>query len=131
MSQQIVQTGRDDPAMDDESLDPVWVKIDKWLTANHQSWAWLGQQIGGLSPGRMGNWRRRGVPASQYSAVAAALDESTDWLLGLAEPKGVDPYRLSPMALRLAQEFDGIRDERQQLDAFAQIIALIARMRGI
>lgn len=114
----------------DTPKDHVWLRVDAWLKTNRKTWAWLGEQLGGLSTGRMGNWGRRGIPPSLHQPIATALDESVDWLLGLAPERGADPYTLSPMALRIGMEFDSIKDDRKQLDLFATIIGLIGRAHG-
>lgn len=113
----------------DTPKDQIWQRVDARLQQRRKSWAWLGEQLG-LTSGRMGNWNRRGIPASLHVQIAAALDESVDWLLGLAPPRGADPYALSPMALRIAMDFDSIKDDRKQLDLFATIISLIGRAHG-
>ena len=60
-----------------------WDRIDQELDRKGKSWKWLGEKID-FKPARMGNWRERGVPAAQYVAIADALEQSVDWLLGRA-----------------------------------------------
>jgi len=63
-----------------QPMDP-WTRIEAELKRRNKDWKWLGAEIG-FKPARMGNWRERGIPASAYVAIADALDQSVDWMLG-------------------------------------------------
>lgn len=105
-----------------------WERIDGWLKKYRHPWTWLGEQIG-YTDQQMGNWKTRGVPAKEYEQIAVVLHESMDWIVGRAPPRGEDPGSLTPMAIKLAQEFDTIPDMKRQLDAFAQILTIIVKHR--
>lgn len=101
-------------------------RIDKWLRSRGKTWQWLGAQCEWES-GQMSNWGTRGVPPRHYPAIADVLGESTDWIFGRAESRSTENDHLSPMARKLAAEFDKIASPTRQLDAFAEIIAVITR----
>ena len=112
--------------------DEVWHRIDAALKRRRKNWTWLGQQLGHSSRAVCGNWKRRGVPTSEHEPIAAALGQSIDWLVGISDDDGKpEPVQLSAMALRIAQEFDALDDDAQQLDAYTQIIGVIVRARGV
>lgn len=110
-------------------MDPIWQRIDSELRARGKGWPWLTRELG-YSVGRVGNWKSRGIPAAEHAAIAAALGESTDWLLGLAPSNRKAPEQLSPAALKVAELFDQLRDPSIQLDVFAQIVGVIERAKG-
>ena len=107
-----------------------WERIDGWLTRKRHSWSWLGKQLG-YTDQQISNWKSRGVPPKEYESIAVALHESMDWIVGRAPPRGEDPGTLTAMAVKIAQEFDTIQDPKAQLDAFAKIITVIAKARGL
>ena len=114
------------------TLAPVtddYIRIDKWLEAKGKNWAWLGAQCGWKS-GQMSNWSVRGVPAKWYPTIADVIGESTDWIFGRADPRSHANDHLSPMAIKLAAEFDRITNPASQIDAFAEIIAVSTRANG-
>lgn len=107
----------------------VWTRIDAELKRRKKSWPWLSERMGHAGRARAGNWKSRGVPAQEFPAIAAALGTSIDWVAG-TDP-GADPgANLSPMAMKIAREFDRITDDAEQLAAFAHIIGVIARAAG-
>jgi hypothetical protein len=105
-------------------IDTVWARIEAELKARRRSKASLAEQLGETAQA-VGNWKRRGVPRGQYPAIAAALGKSIDWVAG-NEADIESPIGLSQMALRLAHEFDKIKNDKAQLGAFAQIIGIVA-----
>lgn len=78
----------------------------------------------------MGKWKSEGVPKGRYDEIAVALRQTYDWIAGRAEARAVKVEDLSPMAIRLAQEFDRIKDDRAQLEAFATCLQAITRAAG-
>lgn len=100
-------------------------RVASWLAEHGKTWKWLGAQCD-LKQTQMSNWASRGIPASHYKAIAAAMGQSVDWLCGRTDAKAQDTANLSPMALKIAAEFDKIADPGRQLEAFAQIITIIA-----
>lgn len=107
----------------------IYERITLELKRRNKDWAWLADQIE-VSRSAAGNWKSRGVPATHHAAIAVTLGESVDWVTGIAPPRRQDPEKLSPMALKLAREFDEIQGQAAQLDAFAKIITIIAKARG-
>ena len=118
------------PEAEEWPMDQVWDRLDAELKRRKKNWSWLSTRLG-YSRARCANWKVRGVPLAEYPALAVAFGESADWVAGVAEPRGSDGAEPSPMAARLAQEFDAIGDSAAQLDAFAKAIAIITRARGI
>lgn len=114
---------------DHASMDPVWERITAELDRRGRSWAWLSEELG-YPTGQTGNWKSRRVPPKDYAAIAEILGESVDWVAGMAAPRASGDAPLSPMAARLAREFDQVRDPAAQLDAFAKCIGIIAKARG-
>ena len=110
-------------------MDPVWERITAELERRGRSWTWLSDKLG-YPTGQTGNWKSRRVPPKEYGAIAAIFGESVDWVVGTAGPRASGDAPLSPMAARLAREFDQIRDSAAQLDAFAKCISVIAKARG-
>jgi len=108
-------------------MDDVFARIDAELARKGQTDAWLARQLG-IERAAIANWRRRGVvPKGRYDDIAVALGQSADWLAGRAPVRETDSAALSPMALRIAQEFDRITDPQKQLQAFATCIQTITR----
>lgn len=108
-------------------MQDVFSRIDGELARIGQTDAWLARQLG-IERAAIANWRRRGVvPKGRYDDIAVALGQSADWLSGRAPSRESDPLALSPMALRIAQEFDRITDPQKQLQAFATCIQTITR----
>ena len=108
-------------------MPEVFRRIDAELTRQGQTDAWLARQLG-IERAAIANWRRRGVvPKGRYDEIAVALGQSADWLAGRAPARETDLAALSPMALRIAQEFDRIADPEKQLQAFATCIQTITR----
>lgn len=108
-------------------MTDVFGRIDGELDRLGQTDAWLARQLG-IERAAIANWRRRGlVPKGRYDEIALALGQSADWLAGRAPARGTDSATLSPMALRLAQEFDRITDAQKQLQAFATCLQTITR----
>lgn len=108
-------------------MNDVFARIDAELTRKGQTDSWLARQLG-IERAAIANWRRRGiVPKGRYDEIAVALGQSADWLAGRAPARESEPPALSPMALRLAQEFDRITDPQKQLQAFATCIQTITR----
>lgn len=110
-------------------MDPVWTRIEAEVVRRGRTMTWLAGQLG-YDTGRVFNWQKRRVPPAEYGAIAAVLGESVDWVTGAAAPRARGGAPLSPMAARLAQEFDGIADQAAQLDAFTKCLAIINRARG-
>lgn len=108
-------------------MDAVWERIDAELRKRRKTWPWLAKQLGHENRTRIYNWKTRGVPAAEYAGIAVALGESVDWVAGMAPARAASGADPSPMATRIALEFDQIKDAGAQLDAFARIIAVIAR----
>lgn len=123
MSQQDVPMGGEDPAM-----EKAWDRVERWLSKRNRNAQWLADRLN-YSKQRVSNWKKRDIPKSEFPAIAAELGETTDWLAGLAPAKSLDSDRLSPMARKLAQEFDTISDPEKTLEAFARILSVIDRMR--
>ena len=108
-------------------MQDVFSRIDAELARIGQTDAWLARQLG-IERAAIANWRRRGiVPKGRYDDIAVVLGQSADWLAGRAPSRESDPQALSPMALRIAQEFDRITDPQKQLQAFATCIQTITR----
>lgn len=116
------------PTVEDWPMDPVWDRLDAELKRRKRNWSWLATRLG-YSRARCANWKARGIPLAEYPALAVAFGESADWVAGVAEARGTGGAEPSPMAARLAQEFDQIGDSSAQLDAFAKAIAIITRAR--
>lgn len=114
---------------DTAAMDGVWQRLDAELKRRGKSWAWLAGRLG-YSRARCANWKVRGVPMAEFPALAVAFGESADWVAGAAPPRSSALAEPSPMAARIAQEFDSIPDAGAQLDAFAKIVAIITRARG-
>lgn len=110
-------------------MDAVWQRLESELKRRKKSWAWLAGQLG-YSRARCANWKVRGVPVGEFPALAVALGESVDWVAGMAPARTTAGAEPSPMAARLAAEFDQITDPAAQLDAFAKAVAIITRARG-
>ena len=105
----------------------VWDRIAAELVARGKTQDWLADQLG-IKPGAVANWKaRRVVPPGQYAALAVLFGESIDWVAGTSDQRRPAPAALSPMALRLAQEFDRITDPDKQLDAFARCLSAVTR----
>ena len=74
-------------------MDAVYRLIDTELKLRHPlggGWAWLARslQLGERGDQIVNNWKRRGVPAARYAAIADALGWSADVLtLKLPPPK--------------------------------------------
>jgi hypothetical protein len=113
----------------DSPMHPSWKRIDAELTARGRSITWLAQRMES-SVQRVYNWQSRGIPASAYPELAEALGKSIDWVAGKDEDEPSGASGLSPMAMKLAVEFDRIKDDAAQLAAFAHIIGVIARASG-
>ncbi len=109
-------------------MDAAWERINAELDRRGRSWAWLSEQLG-YPTGQTGNWKSRRVPPKDYATIAAILGESVDWVAGVAAPRASGDAPQSPMAARLAREFDQVRDPTAQLDAFAKCIGIIAKAR--
>ena len=107
-------------------MTPAYDRIEKWLKAHGKDWRWLGAQCN-LKRTQMSNWQARGIPAMRYAAIADAIGQSVDWIAGRTDTAAQDAKHLSPMALKIAAEFDKIPDPQRQLDAFAEIIAAVVR----
>lgn len=108
-------------------MPDVFSRIDDELTRKGQTDAWLARQLG-IERAAIANWRRRGVvPKGRYDDIAVALGQTVDWLAGREPARDSSPAALSPMALRLAQEFDKIADAGKQMQAFATCIQVITR----
>lgn len=110
-------------------MDPVWQRLEAEVTARGRTMTWLAEQLG-FSTGRVYNWQKRQVPPSQYQAIAGILGESVDWVTGAAAARSRGGAPLSPMAARLAAEFDSIGNQAAQLDAFAKCLGVIALAKG-
>jgi hypothetical protein len=110
------------------ATSPEYERVQSWLAEHGKSWKWLGAQCD-LKQTQMSNWGSRGIPATHYKAIAAAMGQSVDWLCGRADATQQFVSNLSPMALKIAAEFDKIADPSQQIEAFAQIITIIATLR--
>ena len=122
-------TQREAVASDCGMPSEVWTRIDEELKRRRKSWPWLAERMGHDGRSRVGNWKSRGVPVQEYPAIAAALGTSIDWVAG-AEVGPEPGANLSPMAMKIAREFDRISDDAAQLAAFAHIIGVIARAAG-
>jgi hypothetical protein len=108
--------------------DDTFQRILAEVEAQGHSLKWLAAELG-IGPEAVMMWRSRGkVPASQLAHVAVALGQSIEWALGKAERSPARP--LSPMALRIAREFDRITDPERQLDALASCLTAIGRASG-
>lgn len=101
-------------------------RVRQWLEDHGKDWRWLGAQCD-LKRTQMSNWQARGIPAMRFAAIADAIGQSVDWIAGRTDTPAQNVAHLSPMALKLAAEFDKIADPSAQLDAFAEIIAVITR----
>lgn len=105
----------------------IWLRIADELKRKKRSWSWLASRMN-YSAERVGNWKTRGIPAASHADIAVALGVTVDWLIGVGSADaGREP---SPMAMRIAWEFDRIQDEAAQLSAFIHIIGVIARASG-
>jgi hypothetical protein len=123
MSQQDVFTDAEDPHM-----ESAWARVSRWLHERKHNQQWLADSLG-YDKGRVSNWARRGIPTAEYPNIARITGETVDWVAGVAESKSFDFDKLSPIAKRVAIEFDTITDPDRQITAFAQIIAAIERAR--
>lgn len=109
-----------------DPMDEVWTRIERELESMGKNPAWLARELG-MDPQRVYNWGRRRVPPDAYKAIAAVIGKSYAWMVNdTAQPAS----GLSPMALRIGQEFDRIEGEADKLAAFAYIIGVIARSSG-
>lgn len=107
--------------------DDIYTRVRAEVERQGKTMDWLAAQIG-VQPPAVSMWRTRGVPRSQYPGIAIALGQSVEWVMGEAERAADRP--LSPMALRIAREFDAIQDPTRQLDALARCLTAIGRVRG-
>lgn len=62
----------------------AWTRIDEELSRRNKGWQWLADQLG-FKIQRVHNWKdkTRGVPPSQYRAIASILLKTVDWIEGL------------------------------------------------
>lgn len=105
----------------------VWDRISLALKERGKNQSWLAEQLG-IERAAVANWKRRGiVPPAKYPDLAVIFGESIDWVAGTGEARSASTSSLSPMALRIAQEFDGIKSVDRRLDAFARCISAIVR----
>jgi len=114
--------------------DPAGARVWELLRQRGRTLQWLVDKLSvdgkTYSIQRVHNWKTRRLPASAYQAVAHALGESVDWIVGQAPPKRLDISKMSPMAVKIAQEFDSLGDDAKQLETYTKIIGLIAIARG-
>jgi hypothetical protein len=123
MSQQDVS-----PTPEDPQMESAWARVSRWLHDRKHNQQWLADSLG-YDKGRISNWARRGIPTAEYPNIARITGETVDWVAGVADSKAFDFEKLSPIARRIAMEFDTIGDPERQITAFAQIIAAIERAR--
>ena len=109
-----------------------WERVDRLLKQRKLTWSQLAIQIGyAKHPDQVvNNWKVRGLPLKEYEPIAVFLRESMDWIAGIAPPRSEDASKLTAMAVKVAQEFDTINELSGQLDAFAKIVTIIAKIRG-
>jgi hypothetical protein len=113
---------------EDPSMESAWARVRRWLRDNKHNQQWLADALG-YDKGRVSNWARRGVPPAEYPNVGRVIGKSVDWVAGVTDADPFDYTKLSPIARRVAVEFDTIADVDRQLEAFARIIATIERAR--
>lgn len=71
---------------DDASAKAAWARVAAELDRRGRGIQWLADELD-TSVQRVQNWTTRGLPGRLYVQVAAALGESADWIVGMAEPK--------------------------------------------
>lgn len=103
-----------------EPIERVLAELDR---CGHNR-AWLARKLN-VSQQSIYNWTRRGIPADMFAAVAKALDRSVDWVAGVAPFDERSVPVLSPMARKLAEEFDAIDGDHAQLVAFVRCLAIV------
>jgi hypothetical protein len=80
-----------------------------------------------ISPQRLGNWRRRGIPASKLTAVAAGLGTTAeDYLASIGK---APPRVAQPMAVyRTVDEEQLMQDYRAGSPTWRLVLRLLARL---
>lgn len=106
-----------------ETKDEAWLRVAAELRRRGLGLSWLAEQMS-TSVQRVQNWTTRGLPPKAYGAVAAVLDESIDWIAGLADPRWKEQSlpltsreRLSEDAVRVGILFDTLPlEERGRIE---------------
>lgn len=127
--QQFVWTPPDTPAVQKTTepkepapkADPAWERVSAELTRRGKKIGWLATKLE-TSIQRVQNWSARGLPPKAYAEVAAALDESVDWVAGVGPPKWRTPPLapterdlLTEKAVAVGRAFDRMNATDQQL----------------
>jgi hypothetical protein len=71
-------------------MKDAWDRVERELARRKLGQQWLADKLG-YTIQRVQNWKTRGIPKSAFPEVAAALNESADWVAGTAEPKWKQP----------------------------------------
>jgi hypothetical protein len=116
--QQIVVGASHTPCMG-EADKAAWSRVDVELKRRGVGLTWLADAMGS-SIQRVQNWTTRGLPPKAYGEVAAALDETLDWIAGLSSPKWREAPtplvdQLSPAAIAFALYFDRADAKERQI----------------
>jgi hypothetical protein len=124
LRQQVVSCGSDTSCMKvekpEKEPDPAWERVAAELERRGKGIQWLADRIN-TSVQAVQNWTTRGLPGRRYADVALALDESADWIVGLAPPKWrstktepTERERLSPGAVAIGVAFDRMTETQQE-----------------
>jgi lambda repressor-like predicted transcriptional regulator len=105
----------------------IYARILAELERKGRDLQWLADNTG-VDRSATYMWKSRKVPAAKYAAIALALGQTVEWLLGREGRK--DGPALSDMAMKIAREFDQLRDEGARLEAFARCLTAIGRAAG-
>jgi hypothetical protein len=121
--QQFVSCGSDTSNMvekPEKEPDPAWERVAAELERRGKGIQWLADRLN-TSVQAVQNWTTRGLPGRRYADVAAALEESADWIVGLAPPKWrrtkqepTERDQLSPAAVAIGVAFDRMNADQQE-----------------
>src|SRR6185369_4849102 len=104
-----------------------WKQFQDELDRRGKNLKWLADQLG--SPiQRVHNWTTRGVPKGAYPEVAAAFDESLDWVAGLAPTRRRPPGEWDDDTKAFAAEYQLLdMDDRKMLRKLYEAVSTTHR----
>jgi hypothetical protein len=109
----------------EKESDAAWERVAAELERRGKGLQWLADKLN-TSVQAVQNWTTRGLPGRRYADVAAAFEESADWIVGLAEPKWrtkaepTERDQLSEAAVAIGVAFD--RMAADQRESFLKLL---------